>query len=116
MVKLIPVWNFVFNEIHDQGRKIDITEEIVKTGDVIVYVEIDFYDASDGKKKVGLSGRFHAAEVKQMLAPYPGLAKRSRAILIEKAEITDEIKKKVDEMIKKLDKEGGYLPKPAPLA
>jgi len=114
--KYIAVWDFVFIEICDQKRRVDVTEKIVKTGDTVVYVEMAFADGKNGKSRPGYSGRFYAVEVEQMLGPYPGLKRHARAILIKEVEKTEEMKKKIEQMINDLDKEGGLLPLPAPVA
>jgi len=120
-IEYISLWSFVFEEINDQGRKLDITDRIVKTGDIIVYMELGF---KNGKPKVkngkpvppGYTGRICVREVEQMLAPYPGLEKRFRAVVFKPSEATTEIKEKTSEMMRKLDKEGGYIPLPTSLS
>lgn len=121
-IEYISVWSFIFNEINAQDRKIDITDRIVKTGDLVVYVELDFVKTK-GESTPGYTGDFCVRGVKQMLSPYPGLKGGFRAILLnakdefpEILEHVNEITQHILEMMNKFKENGGYLPLPSAIS
>jgi hypothetical protein len=124
-IKYLTIFGFDYKEISgDCGeidwKRLDFRKDkpIYKTGNVIVYLEIDFppRDPGEDAQKPEYSGRFVTRRIKQTVRNHPVLQKGYVAILLEEFKHTDEslvaIRQEVKNIIAKYKQEGGLIPLP----
>ena len=124
-IEYLTIFGFDFKEIFGDcdevdWKRVDFRKDKpgYKTGNTLVYIEIDFPAREPGKdvKKPEYSGRFIARKVKQTIRNHPGITKGYAAILLEESDHTPglflEIGEEVKNIIAKYEKEGGLIPLP----
>jgi hypothetical protein len=124
-IEYLTIFGFDYKEIagecgESDWKRVDFRKDkpVYKTGNIIVYLEIDFPPRKPGEdvKKPTYSGKFVARRIKQTVRKHPGLNPQWVAILLEEIDTTlethEEIKKEVKSIIDKFEKEGGLIPLP----
>jgi hypothetical protein len=119
-ITYLTSWGFAYRELAGEVevncRWVDFQKDdaAYKTDNLIVYLEFDFPPVKEGEKvgKPKYSGRYLVRKITQTIRTQKGIEKGYVAILLEEAQPTKEIKKEVNRIIKKYEKEGGLIPLP----
>ena len=117
-IVFVPVWGYMYRELSARKpRMVDICRhnDLLKMGNVVVYMEFDFATGQDGKPilKPGFTGRYTARKIKQTLSGYPGVEK-DRIVLMLKRHHSNwfKIRKGVRLAMAEHAERGGVIPPP----
>ena len=124
-IEYLTVFSFDYREIAGKCGEIDWkrldfrkNKDVYKTGNTLVYLEIDFPTRKPGEdvKKPEYSGEFAIRRIKQTVRNHPGVTKGYTAILLDESPhapgLRGEVAAEVKNIIAKYAKEGGLISLP----